>query len=66
MHQTLQSNADSGFKTEDAEGALFEFLHFFAAGVGSMIRGDGVYSAADDAVGDGATSQADRSGGFIL
>ena len=53
MHQTFQSNADGGFEAEDAERALFEFLHFFAAGVRSMIGGDGVDGAADDAVGDG-------------
>ena len=47
-------NADGGLQTKDAERAFFEFLHFFAAGVRSMIGGDGVYGAGDDALRDGA------------
>ena len=42
-----------GFEAGDAERAALEFLHFFAAGVGRMVRGDGVNDAADYALDDG-------------
>ena len=68
MHQALQSNADGGFKTEDAERALLELLHFFAAGVRSVIGGDGVDGAGDDAFGDGGdvASGAQRRLHFVI
>ena len=44
---------NGGFKTEDAERALFEFLHLLAARVGRVIGGDGVDGARDDTFGNG-------------
>ena len=50
MNQMFERNAQRGFQADDTERALLKLLHFFAARVRRMIRGDRVDSSVDDAL----------------